>query len=152
MKRLLAMAMALVMSLALVACGSDDTGSADVSDVSTSTSQSAEDGSTSSDTSVPEGRISDEQLAELTTAYNNVAVPYNEIANLVNENGWMADEQTKAEMEALSNTLGFIGSGLTEDISLLDGSDFDALISYLENEFPPALEELQARVSVPYEG
>ena len=152
MKRLLAMAMALVMSLALVACGSDDTGSADVSDVSTSTSQSAEDGSTSSDTSVPEGRISDEQLAELTAAYNNVAVPYNEIATLVNENGWMADEQTKAEMEALSNTLGFIGSGLTEDISLLDGSDFDALISYLENEFPPALEELQARVSVPYEG
>lgn len=152
MKRLLAMAMALVMSLALVACGSDDSSSADVSDVSTSTSQPAEDGSTSSDSSVPEGRISDEQLAELTTAYNNVAVPYNEIATQVNENGWMADEQTKAEMEALSNTLGFIGAGLTEDISLLDGSDFDALISYLEDEFPPALEELQARVSVPYEG
>lgn len=152
MKRLLAMAMALVMSLALVACGSDDSSSTDVSDVSTSTSQPAEDGSTSSDSSVPEGRISDEQLAELTTAYNNVAVPYNEIATKVNESDWVNDAQTMAEMEALGNTLGFIGTGLTEDISLLDGSDFDALINSLENEFPPALEELQARVSVPYEG
>ena len=51
----------------------------------------------------------------------------------------------------LSLMLGFIGKGLTEDISLLDGSDFDALIDYLENEFPPALEELSERVSVPYE-
>ena len=88
---------------------------------------------------------------DLTAAYNNVAVPYNEIATTVNENGWMNDEQTAAEMKALSDTLGFIGKGLTEDISLLDGSDFDALIDYLENEFPPALEELSERVSVPYE-
>ena len=88
---------------------------------------------------------------DLTAAYNNVAVPYNEIATAVNENGWMNDEQTAAEMKALSDTLGFIGKGLTEDISLLDGSDFDALIDYLENEFPPALEELSERVSVPYE-
>ena len=88
---------------------------------------------------------------DLTAAYNNVAVPYNEIATAVNENGWMNDEQTAAEMKALSDTLGFIGKGLTEDMSLLDGSDFDALIDYLENEFPPALEELSERVSVPYE-
>ena len=92
-----------------------------------------------------------QKLADLTAAYNNVAVPYNEIATAVNENGWMNDEQTAAEMKALSDTLGFIGKGLTEDISLLDGSDFDALIDYLENEFPPALEELSERVSVPYE-
>ena len=51
----------------------------------------------------------------------------------------------------LSLMLVLIGKGLTEDISLLDGSDFDALIDYLENEFPPALEELSERVSVPYE-
>lgn len=51
----------------------------------------------------------------------------------------------------LSLILGFIGKGLTEDISLLDGSGFDALIDYLKNEFPPALEELSERVSVPYE-
>lgn len=152
MKRLLAMAMALVMSLALVACGSDDSGSADVSDVSTSTSQPAEDGSTSSDSSVPEGRISDEQLAELTTAYNNVAVPYNEIATQVNESDWVNDAQTMAEMEALGNTLGFIGAGLTEDISMLDGVDVDALIAALSDELPGALAELKDRVSVPYEG
>ena len=52
---------------------------------------------------------------------------------------------------ALDELPGFIGKGLTEDISLLDGSDFDALIDYLENEFPPALEELSERVSVPCE-
>lgn len=51
----------------------------------------------------------------------------------------------------LSLMLVLIGKGLTEDISLLDGSGFDALIDYLENEFPPALEELSERVSVPYE-
>ena len=144
--------MALVMSLALVACGSDDSSSADVSDVSTSTSQPAEDGSTSSDSSVPEGRISDEQLAELTTAYNNVAVPYNEIATQVNENGWMADEQTNAEMNAMNSTLGTVGTALTEDISMLDGVDVDALIAALSDELPGALAELKDRVSVPYEG
>ena len=51
----------------------------------------------------------------------------------------------------LSLMLGFIGKGLTEDISLLDGTDFEALIDKLENELPPALEELSERVSVPYE-
>ena len=147
MKRLLTLTLALVMSLSLTACGgSDDAGSSDESDVSVSTSQSTEDGS--GDAPVPEGRISDEKLAELTEAYNNVAVPYNEIANLVNENGWMADEQTKAEMNALNSTLGTVGTALTEDISMLDGADVDALIASL----PGALAELKDRVSVPYEG
>ena len=145
MKRLLTLTLALVMSLSLTACGgSDDAGSSDESDVSVSASQSAEDGS--GDASVPEGRISDEKLAELTEAYNNVAVPYNEIANLVNENGWMADEQTKAEMNALNSTLGTVGTALTEDISM------DALIASLSDELPGALAELKDRVSVPYEG
>lgn len=46
MKRLLTLTLALVMSLSLTACGgSDDAGSSDESDVSVSTSQSAEDGS-----------------------------------------------------------------------------------------------------------
>ena len=127
MKRLLTLTLALVMSLSLTACGgSDDASSSDVNDVSTSVSEPAADGS--GDASVPEGRISDEKLAELTEAYNNVAVPYNEIANLVNENGWMADEQTNAEMNALNSTLGTVGTALTEDISMLDGADVDALI------------------------
>ena len=131
MKRLLTLTLALVMSLSLTACGGsdDDASSSDVNDVSTSVSEPAEDGS--GDASVPEGRISDEKLAELTEAYNNVAVPYNEIANLVNENGWMADEQTNAEMKAMSSTLGTVGTAITEyDFSqvdldaLLDGYDW----------------------------
>ena len=152
MKRLLTLTLALVMSLSLTACGGsdDDASSSDVNDVSTSVSEPAEDGS--GDASVPEGRISEEKLAELTEAYNNVAVPYNEIANLVNENGWMADEQTKAEMNAMSSTLGTVGTALTEDISMLDGVDVDALIAALSDELPGALAELKDRVSVPYEG
>ena len=151
MKRLLTLTLALVMSLSLTACGGsdDDASSSDVNDVSTSVSEPA-DGS--GDASVPEGRISEEKLAELTEAYNNVAVPYNEIANLVNENGWMADEQTKAEMNAMSSTLGTVGTALTEDISMLDGADVDALIAALSDELPGALAELKDRVSVPYEG
>ena len=151
MKRLLTLTLALVMSLSLTACGGsdDDASSSDVNDVSTSVSEPA-DGS--GDASVPEGRISDEKLAELTEAYNNVAVPYNEIANLVNENGWMADEQTNAEMNALNSTLGTVGTALTEDISMLDGADVDALIASLSDELPGALAELKDRVSVPYEG
>ena len=149
MKRLLTLTLALVMSLSLTACGGsdDDASSSDVNDVSTSVSEPAEDGS--GDASVPEGRISE---AELTEAYNNVAVPYNEIANLVNENGWMADEQTNAEMNAMNSTLGTVGTALTEDISMLDGVDVDALIAALSDELPGALAELKDRVSVPYEG
>ena len=152
MKRLLTLTLALVMSLSLTACGGsdDDASSSDVNDVSTSVSEPVEDGS--GDASVPEGRISEEKLAELTEAYNNVAVPYNEIANLVNENGWMADEQTNAEMNAMNSTLGTVGTALTEDISMLDGVDVDALIAALSDELPGALAELKDRVSVPYEG
>ena len=152
MKRLLTLTLALVMSLSLTACGGsdDDASSSDVNDMSTSVSGPSQDGS--GDASVPEGRISEEKLAELTEAYNNVAVPYNEIANLVNENGWMADEQTNAEMTAMNSTLGTVGTALTEDISMLDGVDVDALIAALSDELPGALAELKDRVSVPYEG
>ena len=151
MKRLLTLTLALVMSLSLTACGGsdDDASSSDVNDVSTSVSEPAEDGS--GDASVPEGRISEEKLAELTEAYNNVAVPYNEIANLVNENGWMADEQTNAEMNALNITLETVAAALT-DTSKLDGVDVDALIASLSDELPGSLVELKDRVSVPYEG
>ena len=114
MKRLLTLTLALVMSLSLTACGGsdDDASSSDVNDVSTSVSEPAEDGS--GDASVPEGRISDEKLAEL--------------------------------------TLGTVGTALTEDISMLDGADVDALIASLSDELPGALVELKDHVSVPYEG
>ena len=136
MKRLLTLTLALVMSLSLTACGGsdDDASSSDVNDASTSASEPAEDGS--GDASVPEGRSSDEPLAPL----------------LVNENGWMADEQTNAEMNAMNSTLGTVGTALTEDISMLDGADVDALIAALSDELPGALAELKDRVSVPYEG
>ena len=149
MKKILALLLSLMLALSLAACGGDDTTDTPEDEDPAPVTDEAE--TPDEDEEVPEGRITDEQLAALTAAYNNVAVPYNEIATAVNENGWMKDEQTATEMKALSDTLGFIGKGLTEDISLLDGSDFDALIDYLENEFPPALEELSERVSVPYE-
>lgn len=134
MKKILALLLSLMLVLSLAACGGDDTTDTPVDEEPVVTDEAE---TPAEDEEVPEGRITDEQLADLTAAYNNVAVPYNEIATAVNENGWMNDEQTAAEMKALSDTLGFIGKGLTEDISLLDGSDFDALIDYLENEFPP---------------
>ena len=149
MKKILALLLSLMLALSLAACGGDDTTDTPEDEDPAPVTDEAE--TPDEDEEVPEGRITDEQLAALTAAYNNVAVPYNEIATAVNENGWMNDEQTAAEMKALSDTLGFIGKGLTEDISLLDGSDFDALIDYLKNEFPPAMEELRERVSVPYE-
>ena len=91
-------------------------------------------------------------LDALTAAYNAVAVSYNAIATNASENGWMADAQTAAEINALSTTLGAVGTALSEDLTQLDGSDFEGLIDQFSNELPPALEELAERVSVPYEG
>ena len=149
MKKILALLLSLMLALSLAACGGDDTTDTSEDEDPAPVTDEAE--TPDEDEEVPEGRITDEQLAALTAAYNNVAVPYNEIATAVNENGWMNDEQTAAEMKALSDTLGFIGKGLTEDISLLDGTDFEALIDKLENELLPAMDELSERVSVPYE-
>lgn len=149
MKKILALLLSLMLALSLAACGGDDTTDTPEDEDPAPVTDEAE--NPDEDEKVPEGRITDEQLAALTAAYNNVAVPYNEIATAVNENGWMNDEQTAAEMKALSDTLGFIGKGLTEDISLLDGTDFEALIDKLENELLPAMDELSERVSVPYE-
>lgn len=148
MKKFLALLLALMLVLSLAACGdtADDTTDEDPAPTEDT------DTDTDTDGEEVEGRINDDELARLTEAYNAVAVPYNEIVGLVNENGWMADEQTNAEMTALQNTLGFIGTGLTEDISMLDGSDFEALIDSLTGELPSALDELRERVSVPYEG
>lgn len=89
------------------------------------------------------------QLKKLTEVYNQVAPLYNEAATTAEENGWLADEQTAAELEALSATLSYIGSGLTEDSSKLEDADINALIEQLEV-IRPAVEELVQRVSVPY--
>lgn len=62
----------------------------------------------------------------------------------------MADEQTAAELKALGSTLGFIGTALAEDLTMLDGTDFDALIEKLETEAPTVLDTLSERVNEPY--
>lgn len=151
MKKLFALLLALVMVLSLAACGDEEV----VDDVTGGDSEV-------SDTVDPEGgdavvvtdnngeEVSQETIDALTTAYNAIAVPFNEIATAANENGWTADAQTAAELEALSQTLGFVGAALTEDITMLDGTDFTALITKLEEEVPTALEILSERVSVPY--
>ena len=110
MKKILALLLSLMLVLSLAACGGDDTTDTPVDEEPVVTDEAE---TPAEDEEVPEGRITDEQLADLTAAYNNVAVPYNEIATAVNENGWMNDEQTAAEMKALSDTLGFIAKGPT---------------------------------------
>lgn len=157
MKKLLALLLALMMALSLVACGGDS-GADEPSDNDVQAPQPTEDPADDGET---EGTgvtdqngepVSEETIAELTQAYNDLAIPYNEIATAANENGWMADEQTAAELDAVGTTLGFIGAALTEDITMLDGTDFEALILNLQEEFPAALEILNERVFVPYEG
>lgn len=134
MKKVLALLLAVMMVVCFAACGGEgDTTSVGIVD------------SNGND-------VTTETIDALTEAYNAIAVPYNDIATMANENGWAADEQTLAELDAMSTTLGFVGAGLTEDITMLDGTDFDALIDMLENEVPEALDILSERVSVPYEG
>lgn len=133
MKKFAALLLAMMMVFTLAACGgSDEPAGTGLTDMNGN-------------------EVTQDTITKLTEAYNAIAVPYNEIATTANENGWMADEQTAAEFNALSSTLGFIGAALTEDLSMLDGSDFDAIIEKLENEFPTALDILSERVSVPYD-
>lgn len=133
MKKFVALLLAMMMVFTLAACGG--------SDEPTGTGLTDMNGN----------EVTQDTIDKLTEAYNAIAVPYNEIATTANENGWMEDEQTAAEFNALSSTLGFIGTALTEDLSMLDGSDFDAIIEKLENEFPTALDILSERVSDPYD-
>lgn len=137
MRKVIALLLALLMCLSLAACGGDaeepvNTDSVPVADSS-------------------EAQISDEQLAELTAAYNQVAPLYNEAYVTAEANGWLEDETTAAEIQALNSTLGVIGTALTEDLTMLDGVDIDALIGQLLEVEEP-INELIERVSVPYEG
>lgn len=130
MKKFLALLLAMMMVLSLAACGGDEPeDSAPVS----------EDGPTS------------EQIQAVTEAYNQVATLYNEVATAVNENGWMADEQTAADIQAIGDTLEPVGTALTGDLSALDGADFDALPDALL-EYVPDLEALAEKVAEPYGG
>lgn len=155
MKKFLALLLALMMVFCLAACGSEEPAGPDVEEEAAgevAENEDTEDPPESAQAADNTGaEISDEQLAALTEAYNQVAPLYNEAYTAAEANGWLADEQTAAEIEALNDTLGFIGHALTEDLTALDGSDFDTLTTTLQG-FVPALEELVTRVSVPYEG
>ena len=151
MKKFLMLLLALMLVLGLAACGSGEA-PPPVEEVA----PPAEDVAPPAEESVPAAdnsgaEISDEQLVALTEAYNQVAPLSNEVYTAAEANGWLADETTAAEIQALNDTLGFIGYALTEDLSLLDGSDFDLLPAAIL-EFVPSLEEMAVRVSVPYEG
>ncbi len=148
MKKFLALLLAMMMLLSLAACGSDTSADEEDSAPAQEEEQPADSAAVADNA---DAEISDEQLQALTEAYNAVAPIYNEAYTAADENGWMDDEQTAAEIQALSGTLSYVGTALTEDLTMLDGSDFDALTASLQELVAPT-QELLDRVSVPYEG
>lgn len=97
------------------------------------------------------GVVTDEALKPLANAYNEVANLYNEVYPTAEANGWLNDEQTSAELDAVYGIVTYVGSGLSDDPSKLEDADLDGLTEQLQ-QFGPALEEIGQRVSVPYEG
>lgn len=142
MKKFLALLLALMMVLALTACGGEEPAADD---------DTAEPPVSAQGVDNEGAEINDEQLAALTEAYNEVAPLYNDMYTAAEENGWLADEQTAAEVQAVGGTLSVVTKALTEDLTVLDGSKFDELPDGLRS-LIPAIEELSERVSVPYEG
>lgn len=130
MKKLLSLLLALIMCASLAACGGGDDATPD-------------DGGAAV--------VTDEALKPLAEVYNKIAPIYNEAYENAEANGWMEDEQTAAEIQALNAMLGPIGAGLAGESDMLDGADIEGLTAQLE-ELIPATEELAERVSVPYEG
>lgn len=95
--------------------------------------------------------VTDEALVPLANTYNELITVYNAVYEVAEANGWLADEQTSTELDAVYDTLTYIGSGLTDDPSKLEDVDLDELVKQLQ-QFGPAMEEVTERVSVPYEG
>lgn len=151
MKKILAWMLAVTMAFSLTACGGNstvDNGSNDGFDSSNNAStDSSHDASDSSSDDAP----TDEQLQELTIAYNEVAILYNEVATAATENGWLADAQVAADIQSIGDTLEPIGIALSSDLSALYGADFDTLPDALL-EFMPTLEALAETVAQPYDG
>jgi len=137
MKKLTALLLALTMCLALAACGGDVSGDVSVNDDSAVV---ADNSGTS---------ITDEQIKTLAEAYNQIAPLYNEVYVAAEKNGWLNDEQTAAEINAVGSTMGVIGTALTEDISMLEGADVDALPELLL-QFVPELEKMAQKVAAPF--
>lgn len=147
MRKLLSLALALAMCACLAACGGGDNDTTPAgSDPSANSAASAE--PSDNDTA---GGPTEAQLEALTEAYNEVAVLYNDVATTAQENGWTADEETNAKIQAISAMLDPVGAGLSGDMSYLEGADFDELPKALL-ELKPDLEELAAKVAEPYSG
>lgn len=132
MKKLVSLLLALMMCASLAACGGDETPEP-------------------TDNGGGTGVVTDEALKPLAEAYNKLAPLYNEAYENAEANGWMEDEQTAAELQALGATLGPIGTSLTGESDALEGADIEGMTATLEG-LLPAVEELVERVSVPYEG
>ena len=140
MKKLTALLLALLLCLSVTACGGDVSGEASGSDASVSSAVTADNSGTT---------ITDEQIKTLTEAYNQIAPLYNEVYVAAEKNGWLNDEQTAAEIDAVGSTMGVIGTALTEDISMLEGADVDALPALIL-QFVPELEAMAKKVAVPF--
>lgn len=95
--------------------------------------------------------VDDEALKPLANVYNELANKYNEVYTAAEANGWLADEQTSAELDASYAMITFVGSSLSDDPSKLEDTDLDALVEQLQAVLP-ALDEIAQRVSAPYEG
>lgn len=95
--------------------------------------------------------VTDEALKPLANAYNDLVPVFNEVYEAAEANGWLADEQTSAELDAVYGIVTYVGSGLSDDPSKLEDADLDGLVGQLQ-QFGPALEEIGQRVSVPYGG
>lgn len=139
-KKLLCPLLVIMMCTSLTACGGGDSNT-------TPSNTEAPAATTAPDSS--EGST-DEQMEELTKAYNQVADIYNDVVTKYEENGWAADEELTATLQIVDATMTPVGQFLAGDTSALDGADLSALTSSIL-EYQTSLEEISEKVSVPYE-
>ena len=163
MKKFLVLILALVMALSLVACGGEVVEEEPAAVVEEEVVEEVveeepveevveeEPAASVGIVDASGAEVTEEQIIALANAYNEVAPVYNEIYTTAEANGWLEDELTFTELNAVGTTIGFIGAGLTEDLTMLDGSNFEELTNTVL-QLGAALEEVAVRVSVPYEG
>lgn len=154
MKKILSLVLALALCASLAACGGKEPAKSDPAPAPAESTPSAAPAPAEPEPAPePEsdGGPTDEQRQALADAYNQVVDVYNEVLDNAEANGWMADEATAAEIEVLGATVEPVGTALSEDMSMLEGADFDALPGILTGEILPELQKLNEKVSVPYE-
>lgn len=149
MKKILSLALALVLCFSMAACGGKEPAKNEPAPAPAE--------NTPAPTPAPaepeaDGEPTGEQLQALKDAYNQIVDVYNEVIDNAEANGWMADETTAAEIQVLGATVEPVGTALSEDMSMLEGADFDALPGILTDEILPELQKLNEKVSAPCEG